>query len=58
MALVSAGADPKQMARAGGLFGVRRRRDGWAMGMTIMSAMANVADHLQAGVALARTSMD
>ena len=47
VALISAGADPKQMARAGGLFGVRRRRDGWAMGMTIMSAMANVADHLQ-----------
>lgn len=47
VALVSAGADPKDMARAGGLFGVRRRRDGWAMGMTIMSAMANVADHLK-----------
>ena len=47
VALISAGADPQDMARIGGLFGVRRRRDGWAMGMTIMSAMANVADHLE-----------
>ncbi len=47
VSLVRAGADPDEIVRASGLYGVRRRRSGWADGMTILSAMANVSDHLQ-----------
>ena len=46
VSLVRAGADPDDIVRASGLYGVRRRRSGWADGMTILSAMANVSDHL------------
>ena len=45
--LIHGGADHNDIARAGALYGVRRRREGWASGLTILSAMANVADHLQ-----------
>ena len=44
--LLNAGADPNQIARVGGLYGVRRRREGWGAGLTILSAMANVTDHV------------
>ena len=47
VSLLRAGADPDDVVRASGLYGVRRRRSGWADGMTILSAMANVTDHLQ-----------
>ena len=47
VSLIRAGADPDDIVRASGLYGVRRRRSGWADGMTILSAMANVTDHLE-----------
>ena len=47
VSLIHAGADHNEIARVGGLYGVRRRREGWASGLTILSAMANVADHLE-----------
>ena len=47
VALLRAGADPDDVVRASGLYGARRRRSGWSNGMTILSAMANVGDHLQ-----------
>ena len=51
--LLSAGAEPNQVASAGGLYGVRRRRAGWGPGLTILSAMANVTDHLEGDQRLA-----
>ena len=47
VALLRAGADPDDVVRASGLYGARRRRSGWSNGMTILSAMANVGDHLE-----------
>ena len=47
VSLIRAGADPDDIVRASGLYGVRRRRSGWADGLTILSAMANVTDHLE-----------
>ena len=47
VALLRAGADPDDVVRASGLYGARRRRSGWSNGMTILSAMANVSDHLE-----------
>ena len=47
VALIRAGANPNDIVRVSGLYGVRRRRSGWADGMTILSAMANVSDHLE-----------
>ena len=47
VALIRAGANPDDIARVSGLYGVRRRRSGWADGLTILSAMANVSDHLE-----------
>ena len=43
--LQGAGVDYQDIVREIGLFGVRYR-DGWAMGMTIMTAMANLVPHL------------
>ncbi len=45
--LLSAGVSPHEIARIGGLYGVHYRRAGWHSGLTILTAMANVADHLQ-----------
>ena len=53
VALIRAGANPNDIVRASGLYGVRRRRSGWADGMTILSAMANVSDHLEGGERIA-----
>ena len=47
VALLRAGADPDDVVRASGLYGARRRRSGWSNGMTVLSAMANVSDHLE-----------
>ena len=47
VSLLRAGADPDDIVRASGLYGARRRRPGWSNGMTILSAMANVSDHLE-----------
>ena len=47
VALIRAGANPNDIVRVSGLYGVRRRRSGWSNGMTILSAMANVSDHLE-----------
>ncbi len=44
--LLNAGADPDEIVSQGGLYGVRHRGSGWASGLTILSAMANVTDHL------------
>ncbi len=44
--LLSAGVNPNEIACIGGLYGVRHRRAGWHSGLTILTAMANVADHL------------
>ena len=46
VSLLRAGADPDDVVRASSLYGARRRRSGWSNGMTILSAMANVSDHL------------
>lgn len=45
--LVNAGHDTDEIARLGGLFGVAHRQRGWSSGLTILTAMANVADHLE-----------
>ena len=47
VALIRAAANPNDIVRVSGLYGVRRRRSGWSNGMTILSAMANVSDHLE-----------
>ena len=47
VALLHAGANADDIARASGLYGVRRRRSGWGNGLTILTAMANVSDHLR-----------
>jgi len=44
--LVNAGVSTGDIARQGGLFGVGHRRAGWGPGLTILTAMANVCDHL------------
>jgi nitrite reductase/ring-hydroxylating ferredoxin subunit len=44
--LVNAGVSTGDIARQGGLFGVGHRRTGWGPGLTILTAMANVSDHL------------
>ncbi len=46
--LVNAGVDHDDIVRQGGLFGVRHRRAGWGPGLTILTAMAKVCDHLDA----------
>ncbi len=45
--LLHAGVTPDEIARIGGLYGVRHRQSGWGPGLTILTAMANVADHLR-----------
>ena len=45
--LLHAGVNPDEIARTGGLYGVRHRRSGWSSGLTILTAMANVSDHLE-----------
>ena len=45
--LLCAGIDTDAIARIGGRYGVRHRRSGWASGLTILTAMANVCDHLE-----------
>ena len=47
VALLHAGANADDIARASGLYGARRRRSGWGNGLTILTAMANVSDHLR-----------
>ncbi|NKB72438.1 MAG: Rieske 2Fe-2S domain-containing protein [Candidatus Latescibacteria bacterium] len=44
--LLQAGASIDELARQGSLYGTTHRRAGWGPGLTIMTAMANVADHL------------
>jgi nitrite reductase/ring-hydroxylating ferredoxin subunit len=44
--LLKAGADYRQIVRQIALFGVERRDD-WASGMTILTAMANLVPHLE-----------
>jgi nitrite reductase/ring-hydroxylating ferredoxin subunit len=46
LTLLKAGADYRQMVRTLALFGVERRDD-WASGMTILTAMANLVPHLE-----------
>ena len=45
--LLCAEVDADEVARIGGLYGVRHRRGGWASGLTILTAMANVSDYLE-----------
>ena len=45
--LLHADVNPDEIARLGGLYGVRRRQGGWTSGLTILTAMANLADHLE-----------
>jgi nitrite reductase/ring-hydroxylating ferredoxin subunit len=45
IAQLRAGGDYRQIVRDGALFGVRHR-DGWASGMTILTALANLAPQL------------
>lgn len=44
--LVNAGVEHDDIVRQGALFGVQHRRAGWGPGLTILTAMANVCDHL------------
>jgi len=44
--LLHSGVTPDEIAKLGALYGVRHRRD-WASGLTILSAMANLCDHLE-----------
>lgn len=45
--LLNAKVNPNEIAKIGGLYGVRNRRSGWSSGLTILTAMANVTDHLK-----------
>jgi hypothetical protein len=45
--LLHAKVSPNEIAQIGGLYGVRNRRAGWSSGLTILTAMANVTDHLK-----------
>ena len=47
VALVKSGEEHGDIVRQGGLFGLAHRRSGWGPGLTILTAMANVCDHLQ-----------
>ena len=47
VALLHAGANADDIAGVCGLYGARRRRSGWGNGLTILTAMANVSDHLR-----------
>jgi nitrite reductase/ring-hydroxylating ferredoxin subunit len=42
LALLGAGAEPREILRAGALFGARYRAAGWGPGLSILTAMANV----------------
>ena len=44
--LLHSGVSPDEIAKLGALYGVRHRQD-WASGLTILSAMANLCDHLE-----------
>ena len=44
--LLHSGVTPDEIAKLGALYGVRHRQD-WASGLTILSAMANLCDHLE-----------
>ncbi len=44
--LHSSGVTPNEITRQGALYGVRLRED-WSSGLTILSAMANLCDHLE-----------
>ncbi|WP_435062512.1 Rieske (2Fe-2S) protein [Halobaculum sp. EA56] len=41
VALLDAGVDPEEVVERGVRFGVRNRADGWASGLTILTALAN-----------------
>ena len=47
VALIHANAETTEIVTRGALYGVRRRRGGWSNGLTILTAMANVVDHLE-----------
>ena len=42
LALLGAGAEPREILRVGALFGARYRAAGWGPGLSILTAMANV----------------
>jgi nitrite reductase/ring-hydroxylating ferredoxin subunit len=44
--LLDAGVAPRQIVGAGVDFGTRYREGGWGAGLTVLTAMANVLDHL------------
>ena len=44
--LHSSGVTPNEITRQGALYGVRQRED-WSSGLTILSAMASLCDHLE-----------
>ena len=44
--LLDAGVAPRDIVRAGVDFGTRYRDGGWGAGLTVLTAMANVLDHL------------
>ena len=44
--LLHSGVTPDEIAKLGALYGVRHRQN-WASGLTILSAMANLCDHLE-----------
>ncbi|HEV8309379.1 MAG TPA: Rieske (2Fe-2S) protein [Methylomirabilota bacterium] len=48
LALLGAGADPREIVRAGARFGARYRAAGWGPGLTILTAMANLLPTLGA----------
>jgi len=46
IALLGEKVDAREIARRGVLFGTRNRSAGWGPGLTILTAMANVCEHL------------
>jgi nitrite reductase/ring-hydroxylating ferredoxin subunit len=46
LALLDAGVAPSDIVRAGVSFGTRYREAGWGAGLTVLTAMANVLEHL------------
>ena len=46
LGLLDAGVPPSDIVRAGVDFGTRYRQAGWGAGLTVLTAMANVLDHL------------
>jgi nitrite reductase/ring-hydroxylating ferredoxin subunit len=49
LALMHAGAEPREIVRIGARFGARHRAQGWGPGLTILTAMANVLPRLGPG---------